>query len=127
MLSPYTIRSYNGLFLFAIHAIFRGLLVIENNCINNLHYLIIFDLISLRLREALTIYERDYMQSYTFKNHNIYKIRGRALNDQGLACDVYEIKYHARKPSEAKAKAWNYFRYLGLNVPILSIEQVNTY
>ena len=92
-----------------------------------MHYLIIFDLISLRLREALTIYERDNMQAYNFKNHNIYKIRGRALNDQGLACDVYEIRYHARKPSEAKAKAWNYFRYIGLNVPILSIEQVNTY
>jgi hypothetical protein len=67
------------------------------------------------------------MQTYTFKNHNIYKIRGRAINREGLACDVYEIKYHARKPSEAKIKAWNYFCYLGLNVPVLSIEKITNY
>jgi hypothetical protein len=35
-----------------------GLSVIENNCINNLHSFIFFDLISLRLREALFINER---------------------------------------------------------------------
>jgi len=76
---------------------------------------------------SMSLHRGLIMQVYTFNNHNIYKVRGRAINAQGLACDVYEIKYHARKPCEAKTKAWNYFKYLGLSVPILSIEQVVNY
>lgn len=56
MVYLYTLRAYIGLIRFAIHAIFRGDQVIKNNCINNLHNLLIFDLITFNgLRPVISI------------------------------------------------------------------------